>query len=108
MGSDSTVRRLALRGGDSNTSGAGLFALYLGDVRPLRHRSVGFRPALARYVRSPVATAAGTAQGKRESLPPRHIGGNINGLRAASSAGERGAGANGKMGFVARRKFPDS
>lgn len=89
--------RLALRGGDYNCSGAGLFALNLNEVRSYRGWSVGFRPALARYVRSPVATAAGTAQGKRESLPPRYIRGNINGPRAASSAGERGAGANEKQ-----------
>ena len=37
----------ALRGGDYNTTGAGLFGLYLYERRLLRGWSVGFRPALA-------------------------------------------------------------
>ena len=39
----------ALRGGDSNTTGAGLFGLLIRERRLFRGWSVGFRPALASH-----------------------------------------------------------
>ena len=57
--------RLALRGGDSNCYGAGLFALSFVEPRSIRYWSVGFRPALARIRQKPRGHGCGDGTGAK-------------------------------------------
>ena len=86
---------MALRGGRfSLSSGAGLFGLVLIDLRLLRSRGVGFRPALAPSRRKPEGYGFRDGTGaKGDCFLPRCEAGKQQRSRAASSRGKRGAGA---------------
>lgn len=67
--------RLALRGGDSNCYGAGLFALSFVEPRSIRYWSVGFRPALARIRQKPCGHGCGDGTGQKGTASsPVHKG----------------------------------
>ena len=84
-------QRLALRGGDFNCPGAGLFALILYERRSLRSQCVGFRPALAPKREAARSRLCGRRGQKGTASSPMQ-GETPTVLRAASSSGKRGAG----------------
>ena len=74
-GSGSRRQRLALRGGNyNNGGGAGLFALNLNNMRTLRNRNVGFRPALAPSLEAAWPRLCGQQGQKGITSPPTLVG----------------------------------
>ncbi len=74
-GSGLRRQRLALRGGRySLSSGAGLFALNLNNMRTLRNRNEGFRPALAPSLEAAWPRLCGQQGQKGITSPPTLVG----------------------------------
>ena len=89
-GNGPKTERLACRGGRYiSGANAGFFALLVRTTREMHAPSLGFRPAFASDVGSPMVMAVGTERGKRGPFPPRCKTGKSQQPRVASRQRKR-------------------